>query len=102
MECNMYPTHRLLDGRRNASVCLFEIKHNKCSLTGIRVPNIRRITDITASGVSGRETSRAPAFTAGVSTMPHSKNQILSLLAPQELALFANRLQVVELTHGQV
>ena len=34
--------------------------------------------------------------------MPHGKNRLLALLPPQDLALFASRLQVVEMTQGQV
>jgi len=34
--------------------------------------------------------------------LPHLKNQFLALLAPQDLALFAQHLRLVEMQHGQV
>ena len=73
---------------------MLAIRHNNAYIC--------RITDITASGVGGRETSRAPAFRGRSFDKPHSKSGILNLLAPQELVLFADQLRVVELTQGQV
>src|SRR5947207_2419009 len=100
MSSNTHLTHPFLrPSDKTVPARVFEIKHKECSLPGIQRFCRRPIT-CGEQGASG-ENQSAPGVRQEPA-VPHFKNQFLALLTPQDLALFAPHLRLVEMQHGQV